>query len=210
MENCVIKIDGKIIDFSYFYVFNKIGNYKIEYSFKQNLTKTNNMFSHCALLTNLNLSNFNTKNVNNMRNMFEDCSSLKNVNLSNFNTQNVSEMNFMFKGCSSLTNLDLSSFNTENVISMIFMFKGCSSLTSLDLSSFNVQNDYGMMMSVMHGMFNQCSSLDNIITNDIRIFIKNLKEKMSLNHYYLSKIVCLLFFQKSLTMTDFNNIFYSI
>ena len=103
-DNIEIRINGKKIEFSYLYKFNKEGKYKIEYLFKKDLTKTNFMFSDCNSLINLNLSNFNTQNVNNMSYMFSDCNSLTNLNLSNFNTQNVTDMACMFFGCKSLTN----------------------------------------------------------------------------------------------------------
>ena len=38
-ENIEIKIEGKYIDFSYYYKFPKSGKFKIEYSLKNNLTK---------------------------------------------------------------------------------------------------------------------------------------------------------------------------
>ena len=69
-ENTEIKINGKIIEFSYYYKFKEEGKYIIEYIFKNNLTKTNYMFSGCKSLTNLDLSNFNTQNINNMYDMF--------------------------------------------------------------------------------------------------------------------------------------------
>ena len=69
-ENIEIKINEKIIEFTYYYKFKKEGKYNIEYIFKKNLTKTNHMFFGCNSLTNLNLSNFNTQNVTNMGYMF--------------------------------------------------------------------------------------------------------------------------------------------
>ena len=139
-ENCEIRINDKIISFSYFYKFNKKGKYIIKYIFKQNITKLNNMFSFCSFLTNINLSNFNTNNVTNMSGMFCRCSSLTNINLSNFNANNVTDMSYMFSGCSSLTNIDLSNFNTNNVTNMSCMFDLCSSLTNINLSNFNTNN----------------------------------------------------------------------
>ena len=65
------------------------------------------MFSDCRLLTNLDLSNFNTQNVTKMNDMFAFCSSLANLNLSNFNTQNVNDMSGMFYNCNSLTKKNL-------------------------------------------------------------------------------------------------------
>ena len=76
-ENIEIKINEKIIEFTYNYKFKKEGKYKIEYLFKNNLTKTNYMFFGYKSLTDLNLSNFNTQNVTNMNHMFRGCKSLK-------------------------------------------------------------------------------------------------------------------------------------
>ena len=78
-ENIIIKINGKIIEFAYYYKFKEKGKYIIEYLFKNNLTKINYMFYYCKSLTNLNLSNFNTQNVTNMSDMFSYCNSLKKI-----------------------------------------------------------------------------------------------------------------------------------
>ena len=76
-ENIEIKINEKIIKFSYYHKFENEGKYIIKYYFKKNLTNTCFMFSDCNSLTYLNLSNFNTKNVNNMSDMFIWCYTLK-------------------------------------------------------------------------------------------------------------------------------------
>ena len=112
-EKCIIKINNKIIPFSYWYNFNEKGKYKIEYLFKGNLTKTDYLFYKCDKLENINLSNFNTQNIKDMSHIFYKCNSLKNINLSNFNTQNVINMSNMFSYCKSLTNINLSNFNTQ-------------------------------------------------------------------------------------------------
>ena len=62
------------------------------------------MFYGCTSLTDLDLSNFNTKNDTNMNNMFDGCNSLTNINFANFNTQNVSNIRNIFYGCTSLIN----------------------------------------------------------------------------------------------------------
>ena len=84
IKNCEIKINNKIIPFSYFYKFSKKGKYIIQYSFKILLSKINCVFRNCSSLTNIDLSNFIAKNVTNMSDIFACCSSLKNINLSNF------------------------------------------------------------------------------------------------------------------------------
>ena len=129
-ENIEIKIDEKIIEFTYKYKFKKEGKYKIEYLFKNNLANTCFMFANCDSLTRLDFLNFNTQNVTNMRDMFSHCNSLTNLNLSNFNTQNVTDMSWMFNNCNSLTNLNLSNFNTQNVTDMSFMFFNCGLLVN--------------------------------------------------------------------------------
>ena len=156
-ENIELKINGKIIEFTYYYKFKEEGKHTIEYIFKNNLTKTNYMFYRCNLLININFLNFNTKNVVNMACMFEGCLSLTNLNLSNFNTQNVTNMSNMFLDCNSLINLNLSNFNTKNVINMACMFEECNSLTNLNLSNFNTQN-----VTNMSDMFRGCNSLTNL------------------------------------------------
>ena len=165
-EKIEIKINGKKINFSYLYRFNKEGKYKIEYLFKENMRKTNCMFYYCKSLTNLDLSNFKTQNVNDTYGMFCCCTSLRNIILSNFNTQNVTDMYGMFSYCESLRNLDLSNFNTQNVIDMSYMFFKCKSLRNLNLSNFNTQNVINMK-----NMFSFCESLEekNIITIDYKI-----------------------------------------
>ena len=85
-DNCKIKINNNVIDFSYFYEFKEKGKYIIQYTFINIITKTDFLFFRCKLLSKIDLSNFNTQNVNNMRSMFDGCTSLTNINLSNFNT----------------------------------------------------------------------------------------------------------------------------
>ena len=165
-QNTEIKIDGKIIEFSYYYKFQNKGIHTIEYSFKNNLTKINQMFCGCRFLTSLNFSNFDAQNVTNMNKLFSGCYSLIKLDLSNFNTKNVTNMSGMFDSCGSLTNLNLSNFNTQNVTNMSRMFANCESLTSLNLSNFNTQN-----VTNMSQMFYNCISLEkkNLITKDKKI-----------------------------------------
>ena len=83
-DNCEIRINGKLIPFSYFHKFNKKGKYTIKYYFLLNITKTNYMFYGCSSLININLSNFNTNNVKYMNGMFSGC---KNLNKNNIITK---------------------------------------------------------------------------------------------------------------------------
>ena len=156
-ENTEIRIDGKKIDFSYLYQFEEEKKYKIEFSFKHNLSKTNHMFCGCSKYTNLNLSNFNTQKINNMCAMFNGCISLIYLDLSNFITHNVTNVSIMFQLCYSLEYLDISSFNTQNVINMSNMFNNCESLKDLNITNFFTQNVTNML-----SMFSGCKSLTNL------------------------------------------------
>ena len=145
-ENIEIKVNGKIIEFKYYYKFNKEGKHNIEYSFKNNLSKTCYLFYKCNNLININVTNFNTQNVTNMKSMFDGCSSLKNLDLSNFNTLNVTNMSCMFNGCTSLKNINLSKFNTQNVTDMIAMFYGCSSMKKKNV----ITNDKKILQEISY------------------------------------------------------------
>ena len=128
INKCQITINDEPIPFSYFHKFKSEGKYIIKYSFKDYLTKTNEMFRDCRLIKNIDLSNFKTRNVTNMMDMFSGCLSLENVNFSNIDSQKVINMNYMFNHCPSLKKINLSNINTKNVVSMDNMFQACNSL----------------------------------------------------------------------------------
>ena len=165
-ENCEIKINDEIIPFSYFHKFSKIGKYKIQYSFKNNLTRLSCMFQGCKALTNMNLSNFKSQDVTNMVSMFRDCDSLKNINLSNLNTTKVSDMSAMFYGCNSLMSINLSDFDTKSVRNLSFMFYECSSLVNVDISNFTIAKDTNTS-----NMFSKCNSLAKIYLTNLNLRI---------------------------------------
>lgn len=98
----LIIINGKKIDFTYQYKFEKEGKYIIEYHCKNQFNRLNHMFYKCSNLTKLDLSNFNSQNIVNMREMFYGCSSLTYLNLSYFNIQKDIKMDDIFEGCISL------------------------------------------------------------------------------------------------------------
>ena len=173
-NNVEIIINGKKIEFSYFYNLKykfKTGKNKIKYIFKKNMSNTCCLFYGCESLVNIDLSNFNTKDITNMENMFSGCTFLKKINFLNFNTQNVVNMNNMFSGCELLKSIDLSNFDTRNVTNMSGMFSQCNSLKNLDLSKFNTQNVIDMSW-----MFCNCESLKNIdLSNFDTLKVKDMK-----------------------------------
>ena len=165
-KNIEIKINERKIDFSYFYRFDREGEYIIEYSFKNPVTKINHLFCECHNITSIDLSKLSTHNVIYMNSMFNNCKLLTDLNLSNFDTENVINMNNMFSDCQCLTKLNLSIFDTQNVIDMSYMFFNCESLTKLNLNNFNTDK-----VTNINWMFKYCDELDekNFVTDNIKI-----------------------------------------
>lgn len=103
----------------------------IFFSFKDNLTNLNQMFSNNFLIS-LDLSSLNTNNATNMEYMFRNCLRLSSLNLSNFDTSKVVNIRGLFWGCSKLTNVDLSNFDLSHITDTYvfgYLFYGCNSLT---------------------------------------------------------------------------------
>jgi len=150
-----------------------------------NVTDMQSMFRNCSSLAYLDLSNFNTYQVKNMSHMFHGCSNLPFLYVNSFDTRRVTTMRSMFNGCSGIGMLDVSMLatgkvkdmsymfyncsglnilycfsDTRNVTNMSYMFKNCKKLTKLDLYSFYVQN-----VDSMFGMFENCSDLETIYTD---------------------------------------------
>ena len=138
------------------YNFNKEDNF-VELIWNDYIDDTENMFSGCTSITEINLSKFDTSEVTTMDNMFEGCSSLTSIDLTNFNTSSVKRMIFMFSSCSSLTSLNLSYFDTSSVTTMDSMFSHCSSLSSINLSNFDVSS-----LDSMDSIFFDCINLEYI------------------------------------------------
>ena len=175
-EICNIRINNKIIPFSYTHKFENEGKYIIQYSFKRKLKNANYLFYDCKLLEKIDFSNFNSENITNMSHMFAECPSLTSINLLNINTNNVMDMSYMFYYCESLKNLDLSGFNTENVVDMNHMFYYCQSLESLNLRNFKTRN----VIDMSH-MFYYCESLKDL---DIKHFkTENVKDMRQIFFY---------------------------
>ena len=124
------------------------------------------MFLNCTSLEELDLSNFDTRNVTSMYAMFgvydNNSGFLDNKLVSikfgdNFKTNNVTNMRSMFTGLSKLETLDVSGFDTSKVTSMFHMFMRCENLKTLNLSSFNTSN-----VTDMNQMFAYCKNLTEL------------------------------------------------
>lgn len=115
------------------------------------------MFHNFSGLQEIDMRNFDGKNIENLRDLFSNCSSLTSVNFAGFNTSKVNNMTSMFYANFALKNLDLSSFDTSNVIYMNDMFSGTRELVNLNLSSFNTSK-----VEIMVNMFYDVRKIKNL------------------------------------------------
>ena len=127
------------------------------------------LFHNFSGLQEMDMQNFDGKNVENLRDLFSECWNLTSINFTGFNTSKVANMTAMFYRNQALKNLDLSSFNTSNVIYMNDMFAEMSGLTKLNLSSFNT-GKVEIMVNMFHNV-KRIKSL-NVLNFDTRNVIK--------------------------------------
>ena len=137
----------------------------------KNIENLRDLFSNCSSLTSVNFAGFNTSKVNNMTSMFYANFVLKNLDLSSFDTSNVIYMNDMFAGMSELTSLNLSSFNTSKVEVMVNMFHNMQKIKSLNVSNFDTRN-----VVKMRNMFSNMLALESL---DISNFNTSKVEDMA-------------------------------
>ena len=115
------------------------------------------LFHSFSGLLEMDMQNFDGKNIENLRDLFSNCSNLVSVNFSGFNTSKVTDMTAVFYGNTALKNLDLTSFDTSNVVYMNDMFSGMRELINLNLSSFNTSK-----VEIMVNMFYDVRKIKNL------------------------------------------------
>jgi surface protein len=71
------------------------------------------MFQGCNQLTQLDLSNWDTKNVTNMNNMFTNCKSLTKLDLSNWTFKQATDISDMFKDCTALKKVKVKKIDND-------------------------------------------------------------------------------------------------
>jgi surface protein len=94
-----------------------------------------NAFNGCSVVTELDVSNWDTSKVTTMWQMFQNCPMLTSLDLTGWNTSKVKNTANMFFNCSGLTELDLSSFNVKNVTNAVNMFNSCRNLETIYVSA---------------------------------------------------------------------------
>ena len=115
-------------------------------------------FSAMSSVQNIDLSNFNTKNVESMSNMFRQCQNLTNINIENLNTSNVTNMQGIFRECTNLKSINLEKFDLSKVQTVQDMFYNDYNLETV---VFNSNTKTGNMENISE-MFWNCNSLSNI------------------------------------------------
>lgn len=161
-------------------------------------TNMKSMFSSCAALTTLDVSNFITNSVTNMANMFSSCGKLKSITgLNNFVTNNVTDMSSMFSSCYKLATgiEDTSSFNTSNVTNTSHMFesvnfdnKTTKATLDLDLSNWDLSNnnDMSYMFKDVY-MLKSVNFSDNVSTSSLENMSYMLSGCLYIDNVNLSK-----------------------
>lgn len=115
------------------------------------------LFRGYTNLTELELSELNTKNLLDMGAMFQDLTSLEYLDISTFNVKNVYRLFYTFTGCKSLKSINFPSFKQNKISNLQHAFADCQSLETLDLSGWNIQN----VTNLSH-LFANCYKLSSI------------------------------------------------
>ena len=105
------------------------------------------MFGNCNNLDNIQINNFEVKNVKSMLGMFEKCTNLASLDISNFDTQNLEEISYFLSNCKKLEYLDMSKFKTTEKIKYENIFENISETGTLICNDNNIID----IMKELHG-----------------------------------------------------------
>ena len=137
---------------------NKVFSIVIDESMKEaELTSTAKMFFELTNASKIEgLENLVTDEVTNMSSMFWACEILSDLDLTSFNTSNVTNMTAMFQYCYNMQTLDLSSFDLSNLDRAREMFSHCGVKTiyctqDLSAQSLKEKNNMFSYSSVVGG-----------------------------------------------------------
>ncbi len=160
-----------------FYNFRGLKSIKFNGLFNtENVINLDSIFKYCTSISEIDLSDFDTRNVTNMGNMFcmFDNSNGQNIENKltkitfgpNFVTKNVVSMAQMFVACTHITELDISNWDTSNVQNMDSVFANCYSLSKIDVSKWNTSSVTTMQWLFM-GTSIQTLNLTNWNTSNV-------------------------------------------
>ena len=162
----------------------------------RNINSMNNMFRECTNLVNINFGNMDTSNSKDMESLFMDCNNIKSIDLSNFDTSSMENSKQMFSGCKSLISLDLTNFKTTKLKNMFDMFCNCHELLFVNLSSFDTSNTENM-----RGIFFACRKIKYI---DLPNFSASSMSNFWYTFSYCYKLVYLNL--RNFKITNFDNV----
>ena len=115
------------------------------------------VFYECSALTQLDLSNWDTRNIQYMISTFSGCNNLTEINCSRWNTSKVTNIQSMFAGCSSIQTIPVRDWVVSSLGYPDNAFANCTALTTLDVSKWDTSN-----LRATSSMFSNCRSLNTI------------------------------------------------
>ncbi len=128
-----------------------------------NLGVANNMFSGCAALQTLDMSEMDFGKTLYANNMFKDCAALQVLDTTALEYMAPISASYMFSNCTALQEINLK-FNALKTSSMTYMFSGCTALTKVTLMF-----DFGNKPTLT-SMFSGCTSLHEVdLTNCVQL-----------------------------------------
>ena len=179
-------------NFEFYWNFEKGGIYTIKIIFKKKLYKSNNLFSGCRDIIEIDCSNFDCSQITDcsfmfyeciklkilnlgklnfslsthFNSMFSDCKKLEILDVSNFDTKNAETFKFMFYNCERLKEINVSKFITSKCKEISSMFQYCKSLTSIDMLNWDMKSiEYSQKYYGLYKLFNECTNLKYIKMN---------------------------------------------
>ncbi len=118
------------------------------------------MFDDCQVLSEIDLSKFDTSKVTSMENMFARCA-IKNADLSSFSSEELVLCTSLFKEAGTKGGLETVTFSTrftcEKVTDMRWIFYKCGKLKELDVSMFSSNS-----LEKAQSMFCECGELEKL------------------------------------------------
>lgn len=114
------------------------------------------MFSGCAALTELDLTEVDTSTSINFDYMFSGCSSLATLDGTQLDMSSATTAQYMFSGCSSLTEIELLT-TSKNCTNFSYMFNNCSALKKVTLGL-----DFTKNSAALSTMFTGCTALEEV------------------------------------------------
>ena len=121
------------------------------------MTSLESMFEMCEALKQIDVSNWNVKNVKSLKRLFCYCTNLQKFDGSTWNTRYVTTIEGLFQQCYNITEVNISNFNTSKVTNFMNLFGMCSKLTEVNISNFNTSN-----VTTIEGLFNGCYLLSKV------------------------------------------------